>query len=1244
MRRWARAIAALSLVLPLILYAALRMGLLTPVLNLIIAGQLGSRTPVQARLGSLRSDIFSYIEIDDVVVLAPSGSAKLPLLTLSSLRLEYKGWAAIRGQVGWEEALSLARIRGLNIFLLRQAGGAWNVPALDAAPQGAASGKKDAALPVLPAARVELEDSRLVLNDESRGFNTSIDRLQGSLDARALPLLTFSLHGRTEGKEREDLSLAGELDQRDAALRGRLDLDRVELARYLNYLLPGQGLRFEDGTASLSVRLRRAAGGQLSASGRAELHDGALRIPGISEPLSGLQGAVAFDPGSLRFQGVRARFLDSEWTATGAIHGLAQPRFDVQLESLLFPLQSLSSQVAGMGQLGLSGTATVQATLQGPVDALEVTAQVQAPDMRLLGAEVQAVSTNARLVGSRLEVRGLAARLWGGSLQATASMDLAPRGRLEASLQLQQASLLEARLDGVRALPLSGTADLALKAEGLLRDPQVGLLLRIAQGSLGSLDLGSMEAEAEWGPAGLKSRFSGAAGRLTGTVNVVRGKGARFEGSSIQANGLDVAQALHGLATAEASMGLPASAVELGGRLKGRLAGSLSAVLTLEGTIQQPSVWMDLSLREGRLFLEPGPWGLREAKQGLPVLFRGALGFEGGDMRLGREGRPLRLAFNRRGRSLELLALGRYPLTAGGASGRLELALEGDLRILDAFEAFSDGQGRLRADLMLAGTLDAPLAQGELSLTGFAVKPSRFLAPLRGGELQMEFKEQRIELVRLGISAGGQLEAKGSLDLSAGWKGMHGSLELRTDERGLRLQNWESMGSGDLALTPLTLSMDGEGAPYRLKGRARLSNALVTYAGRERSQGPALEEPEEKGRDWDLDLRVALGPNVWYEKRNTGGVEIFDPSRWISGTIESVQQTFQQPAVFFRLRPTDQDISVRRQLGALQLGGVLTIDRGRLTLMENDFEIRPERRPAVLRFNGKQAEVSAEAVGRLRYSRDNPLTGRPQQRAVDVVITVEPLRPEELERSDLADAFLNYSLRFSAEPAIPDVSAAQQESAILNLVVLGDPLLDLQQLEGRQDSASRLTEAQLNRLISGEAKRQLAKWSRRGLRFMGTPLVDVLRVVPRFSYQSSARTGATTVGQASDQAQESNLVFSDLTVEVGKSLSEHVYASVLWVRFGESGISAATSGLTTGNQVVRDSGLRAGLELQINANRSIEAFYSYSLDDNLQPKPFDPRDLWQAHSGVLRIRNTIPTANYSPRLARERRWDGLAED
>jgi hypothetical protein len=283
-------------------------------------------------------------------------------------------------------------------------------------------------------------------------------------------------------------------------------------------------------------------------------------------------------------------------------------------------------------------------------------------------------------------------------------------------------------------------------------------------------------------------------------------------------------------------------------------------------------------------------------------------------------------------------------------------------------------------------------------------------------------------------------------------------------------------------------------------------------------------------------------------------------------------------------------------------------------------------------------------VGRMRYSRDNPLTGRPQQRAVDVVITVEPLRPEELERSDLADAFLNYSLRFSAEPAIPDVSAAQQESAILNLVVLGDPLLDLQQLEGRQDSASRLTEAQLNRLISGEAKRQLAKWSRRGLRFMGTPLVDVLRVVPRFSYQSSARTGATTVGQASDQAQESNLVFSDLTVEVGKSLSEHVYASVLWVRFGESGISAATSGLTTGNQVVRDSGLRAGLELQINANRSIEAFYSYSLDDNLQPKPFDPRDLWQAHSGVLRIRNTIPTANYSPRLARERRWDGLAED
>lgn len=1251
MRRPGRVLAGavgVGLSAPLFLYLALRLGLLTPLFNLALRYHWPNNAPIQVRIGALRSDVSSFLEADDVVVLTQAKGAKLPLITLASLRLEYRGWSAWRGRLSWDEALSLARIKGLKLFLLRNAQGAWNLSALKGLKGQAPSTAKGAAAPLalVPASRVELEDSQVILNDEARGFHTSIDRLQGSLDTRALPLLAFTLSGRTEGKDRDDLSVAGEMDQRDDSLFSRLDLDNVPLARYLNYFLPGKGLRFESGSASLSVRLRRPANGEIDASGRAEIADGSLRIPGIAEPLTGLEGAVAFDPGALHFRELRAHFLDSDWVATGAINDLTAPSFDVEMHNPAFPLQALSDQVRGMGHLGMSGTAQVDAELSGPVKGLVVHAAIQAPAMSLLGAELTAVSASARLKGARLQVEGLQARLWGGALHGTAVMGLAQGGKIEASLDLAGASLSEARLHGVRPLPLSGMAQASLQASGLLHSPQLGLTLTVLQSSLGDLDLGRIDVNADYGPQGLKSQFHGAGERLSGSINFGRGAKAKFEGSKIALHDLDLARLAHGLATAGTSLVLPAAGVKAGAWIQGRLAGTIRADLSFEGPVSSPSTWINVGLQSGKLFVTHGPLRLQDPEAGVPLSLRGSLGFQKGDLWLGRDGQPFHIGLNRKGKNMSLLALGRYPLKNSGKPGHMELALDGDLRVMDVMEGFKQSQGQLKADVTFSGTFDAPQADGELSVADFSTVPKHYLAPIKDGEAKVQFGGQRVELSLLRFKSGGELTASGNVDLSAGLKGLHGSVVMQTDDEGLHIANWDAMGSGNLSLSPLVLSVEGEGQPIRLDGQARLSNAVVVYGGPGKPTADAAGAAPKERRAWDVNLKVGLGPNVWYEKRATGGVEIFDPSRWLSGTLESVQETFQRPDVFFRLRPTDQDILIRHDASGLQMVGTLTIDRGRLTLMENDFEIKPERKPAVIRFNGGNAEVSAEAVGSLRYTRDNA-QGRPQQVRVDVVIKVDPLPPEELERSALANSFLNYSLSFGVDTPIPNVKDADQQTAILNLVVLGDPLVDLQdQGPGStgESSFSKLTDAQLNRLISGEAKRQLAKWSKRGFRFLGTQLVDVLRVVPRFAYQSVGSGGATTPGQASQQAQESQLVFSDLTVEIGKSLSEKLYASMLWVRFGENGIEAATSGALTANQEVRDSGARIGLEYQISPNRTLEAFYNYSLDDNLQPKPFDPNDLSQAHSGIIRLRNTIPTDNYSPELARERRWDGEHED
>jgi hypothetical protein len=121
-RHWRAGLGGL-LLLPVAAWIALRIGLFTPFVNLAIKSQLKGRSPVEVRVGAFRSDVTSFIEVDDIVAVAPAGKVKLPLLTIANLRLEYTGWSALRGRVDWSEALRLARVRGLSVFLLRENGG-----------------------------------------------------------------------------------------------------------------------------------------------------------------------------------------------------------------------------------------------------------------------------------------------------------------------------------------------------------------------------------------------------------------------------------------------------------------------------------------------------------------------------------------------------------------------------------------------------------------------------------------------------------------------------------------------------------------------------------------------------------------------------------------------------------------------------------------------------------------------------------------------------------------------------------------------------------------------------------------------------------------------------------------------------------------------------------------------------------------------------------------------------------------
>ena len=118
---------------------------------------------------------------------------------------------------------------------------------------------------------------------------------------------------------------------------------------------------------------------------------------------------------------------------------------------------------------------------------------------------------------------------------------------------------------------------------------------------------------------------------------------------------------------------------------------------------------------------------------------------------------------------------------------------------------------------------------------------------------------------------------------------------------------------------------------------------------------------------------------------------------------------------------------------------------------------------------------------------------------------------------------------------------------------------------------------------------------------------------------------------------------SDITMEIGKSLGEQTYFSLQAVQFGAGNAASSGNALGQSNLITPDKGFRTGLEYQFNANRTFEAFYNYRVDDNLEPVPFDPQDLGQGHSYVLRMRNTIPTGNYGLAASRRRRYVGALD-
>ncbi len=1234
-------LALLTVVLPLALWVGLRLGLATPLVNFTLKRELGPLFKGEVRFGLFRTDLLSYAEVTDLRVLAVRENGnRLPVLTVDRVRMHFRLWEVLRGRRPLLESLDSVTLKGTRFFMLRSKKGEWNIRQVLVLPDKRTSkAKRQGGGVAALATRLSLQDSEIIFNDEARDFQSAIEGVQGQLDTRAFPLVVFSLSGRTEGRKRENLTLAGEWNAQAETFYARADLKSVSLESYFNYMFPRGGLAFTGGQASMSVRALDRGESEIDFSGQADVDEGVLRIPGVAEPLGGLKGRLAFDRYGLRVTDLRARFLGSMWVANGRLDDYKAPRLELHLSNPRVPLQELSRQIRGLASLRLAGDASLALTATGRAAEPEIRGILQAPEFDIAGVSLQQAHAELSMDTHVLKVLNLRGQLWGSPVSATAEIEF-PRkkggsreGRLEASFTAPGVALADVAWNKKHYLPLSGRAKLEAQVSGPLRQPIVTAIFRSEDSAWGTEKLGELELSAQIKGKSLSLGLQAWGQRLKAHSTLHFGApGARIEGGELVLDHFPLRAMARALSSsAETEISGPRLR-KVGAYLAKSLEAELSCRIGIEGPMRKPDLVLDVRSLQGIWFLSESRWLAKGSR--IPFEAKG-LAELGADWVLGKPGAPFRLLLKPAGKETSFEAQGR--LAADGSGQGMSAKISADMAGLRVSRLFKKAQGRFDLDLKLSGSPRSRNWEGWAELKDFDARMKAYLPQLRQGEFQAWFKEKSVVIENLSFRSDGIFLMSGELDFSAGLL-PRGQLKADTDTQGIKLEDAGIASAGYLALSDLMLTLNGpEG--LQAEGGVRFHDTVFRLEGGEKGK----EEPElgAKRSPYQvvLDLHIGLDENVWLKKLHSKGVDItLDPVKLIQSGLASAEESLRNPSMEFKFRPTSQDLSVQGQVPKVSLLGTLAVERGLLTFQENDFIIKPDLKPPHIDFKGGlRADIELKATAQLRYYRDNASTGRAEAKPVKVILDVVPLKPLELEAAGLQNALLNYKLDFSSDPPLM-ADHERERMAILSLLLLGDPMHDqdpgeLSTVGVAPTSGSRVT---LGQLVSNQVGRlassELKKLANRGFKVLGAQGLDYIRLAPKFG-KGAGGTSQSAISLGSPT----------LVMEAGKSLYKDLYASGQLFIFGEDDVNSARSQtLGQKEREVRGNAWLTKLEYFLSPQKILEISVQAGVDENQEPFAYDPTLEWGAWRYYFGLRSSIPTETYG-RLDSRRRQRLAAE-
>jgi autotransporter translocation and assembly factor TamB len=363
--RWlVSGLLAISVVLALLL-VLLTLSPGEKIIKGIAEAKLGSILGQEVQIGSLETNLFSRLQIQDVIIFSIQAEDTITFLNLRYGKMGYRLTDLLFGEI----PLQSLNMEGLAISLSKDSSGSYNLPLLNTETKIDTARVFQLSFLSLPFRQLQISDSRIEYADESTP-KMSASLLGLTIRAESQPDETYRYHIHADSSEVNYQGFpltAGQLELQGSLTGQELRLDSLS-AQLPGMILTGQG-RFLPEADSNSLNAFLTLQGNPSSLMQAA---GDIFSAGLP-PISGELDLTAHVEGSLEHPKLKADLSLPVLDVSGIRikQGLVQAEYEAGLASLnQFDCQLLGGKISGEGNLKIDSLSDYQISLS--VDALNL--------------------------------------------------------------------------------------------------------------------------------------------------------------------------------------------------------------------------------------------------------------------------------------------------------------------------------------------------------------------------------------------------------------------------------------------------------------------------------------------------------------------------------------------------------------------------------------------------------------------------------------------------------------------------------------------------------------------------------------------------------------------------------------------------------------------------------------------------------------------------------------------------------